>query len=163
MSEPEFYKLLAAKLYTKFSWEEWKVFRKLTTQPQYRKKLQQIYTTLNTTPFKQLPTLVGAHLDIFPLIQELLQEYINNDALLPYSNKPFDDIGIKLALDNTYLFKKKMEGLYISLIDVANPQHIKHQAITAIAMIGESNANNLCHYDYFGNRNKCAHFRQREG
>ena len=71
----------------------------------------------------------------------LLQEYINSDALIPNSNKPTANIGIKLVLNNTPFYKSGLEAAYLSLMDVDNYQSSRHQVIAAVAMVKETNFN----------------------
>ncbi len=115
--------------------------------------MQEAKRSLLTTSTKSLIGMTGAYTDITELVENLLQEYVDVNALLPSSHKRTTTIDIKLTLDNTLMFHGKLEGVYLSLLDVDNLQSVKHQAIVAIAKMKESNEN-LVH---LANR---AHLRQ---
>jgi hypothetical protein len=65
------------------------------------------------TPSQSLETLKGAYISSTHLLDTLLQEYINSDALFPNSNKSTATLGIKMSLDGTILHGDKIEGIYL--------------------------------------------------
>lgn len=131
--------LLAMKVYTALSWKKWKAIRKMNNQYVYRNQIQQAAKTLLHTPSIAMRHNQGAYVPVKKLLKDLLQEYIEADALYPHPNKPTSTISIKIVIDGTLMFKGKVEGFYLSLLDVAKLQSARHYQAVALSKSIEDN------------------------
>jgi hypothetical protein len=135
----DFLSLLACKVFCKLSWKKWSAVRKASNVPVYRNEIQSAATFLDFQHAIPMYSCTGAYLSPIPLLTDILTEYTTCGAIFPHPSKPTNVIWVKLAIDNTKVFYTKVEGYYLSLLDVVKCQSVKHQVILALSRTLEHN------------------------
>ena len=136
-ADPE--ELLASKLSSKLSWKRWKAVQNANNAPVLRNELQVLAGSLEYLPARAMYSCKGAYLPPKEILQDMLTEYVESNAISLHPLKPTKCIWVRLAIDNTKVCGSKVEGYYLSILDVEKSQSSKHQTILALSQTIDTN------------------------